>query len=56
MKDITIFLKKKEKKSDNMVMNATKNPSEDEKQKLVEYRKNFIKQKKMSYYNYKKVS
>ena len=38
VKDIKIFLKKK--KSDNMVVNDTK-ISEDENQKLVEYRKKY---------------
>ena len=35
VKDIKIFLKKKKKKNNNMVVNVTKNLSEDEKQKLV---------------------
>ena len=39
VQDIKIFRKKKKKKSDNMVVNVTKTLSEDEKQKLVEYRK-----------------
>ena len=39
VKDIKISLKKKKKKSNNMVVNDTKNLPEDEKQKLVEYRK-----------------
>ena len=33
--------RKKEKKSDSMVLNAKKDLSEDEKQKLVEYRKRY---------------
>ena len=36
VKDIKIFLKMENKKSDNMVLNSTKNFSEDEKQKLVD--------------------
>ena len=41
MKDTKVFLKKKKKtkKSNNMVVNNTKNLPEDEKQKLVEYKK-----------------
>ena len=38
--DIKIFLKRKKKRSNNMVINVAKNFWEDEKQKLVEYRKN----------------
>ena len=37
VKDIKIFIKKKKKKGNNMVVNVTKNLSEDEKNKLVEY-------------------
>ena len=43
VKDIKIFLKKK--KSDNMVVNDTK-ISEDENQKLVEYRKKYYRMRK----------
>ena len=32
-----------------------KNPSQNKKQKLIEYRKNIIKWEKMPYYNYKKL-
>ena len=39
VKNIKIFLKKKMKKSKNMVTNLTNHLSEDVKQKLVEYRK-----------------
>ena len=39
-KDIKVFLKKKKKKSGNRVMKIL---AYDEKQKLVEYRKNIIK-------------
>ena len=42
MKDIKIFLKKKR---GNMVVNVTK-ISEDEKQKLIEYRKKYKMRKK----------
>ena len=41
MKDIKMFLKRKKKKSDNMAVKVKKNLSEDEKQKLVEYRKKY---------------
>ena len=37
-KDVKILLKKKKKKGSNMVVNIKKNLSEDEKQKLLEYR------------------
>ena len=53
VKDIKVFLKKKKKRSDNMVVKDTK--SEDEKQKLVEYRKQYYKLKKTPYYNYKRL-
>ena len=46
MKDIKIFLRKKNKKSENMVVNVTKHLSEDEKQKLVEYRKKYYRMRK----------
>ena len=42
VKDIKIFRKKKKKISRNMVVNITKIFSEDEKQKLVEYRKKIL--------------
>ena len=45
MKDIKIFLKKKKKKKRN-VRECYKNPSEDEKQKLVEYRKKHFTMRK----------
>ena len=41
MKDIKIFLKKKKKKKQQYGRECYKNLSEDEKQKLVEYRKKF---------------
>ena len=40
VKDIKIFLKKKKKKSSNMVVNVTK--ISDEKSNLVEYRKKIL--------------
>ena len=36
-----MFIKRKNKKSDNMAVKVKKNLSEDEKQKLVEYRKKY---------------
>ena len=39
VKDIKMFLKKKKKKKQQYGPERYKNPSEDEKQKLVEYRK-----------------
>ena len=51
-KDIKIFLKKKKK---NSARKRYKNLSGDEKQKLVEYKKNIIERGRTLYYNYKKV-
>ena len=51
VKDIKIFLKKKKEKSNERY----KNLSENEKQKLIEYRENIIEREKRLYYNYKKV-
>ena len=51
MKDICLKKKKKQEYGPK----RCKNLSEDEKQKLVEYRKNIIEWDKMLYYNYKKV-
>ena len=55
VKDIKIFLKKKKEKSNNMVVNL-QNISEDEKKKLLEYRKkNYIMKILLLYKgNYKK--
>ena len=55
VKDIKLFSKKKKKKTDNMVVKDTKIPSEDEKQKMVEYRKKNRKWEKMASFNYKKL-
>ena len=63
VKGSKVFLKKKKKKSDNMVLNDTirrlyqkmKNLPEDEKQKLVEYRKRYYKMRKTPCYNYKEL-
>ena len=46
VKDIKIFIKKKKKKGNNMGMNVAKNLSEDEKNKLVEFRKKYYTMKK----------
>ena len=47
VKDIKIFLKKIKKKSNSIVMNNKyKNLPEDEKQKLLEYRKKYYKIRK----------
>ena len=46
VKDIKIFLKKKKKKINNMVVNVSKNLSKDEKQKLVKYRKEYYRMRK----------
>ena len=43
MKDIKIFLKKKKKKKQQYGLERYKNLSEDEKQKLVEYRKKYYR-------------
>ena len=55
MKDIKIFLKKKKKKSNNMVMNITKILQKIKKKNWLSTEKNIISEKKMLYYNYKKV-
>ena len=49
------FLKKKKEKKWQFVSEPYKNLPQDEKQKLVEYKKNIIKWGKMLYYNYKKL-
>ena len=55
LKDIKMFLKKKKKKSDNMVVNVTK-ISQMMKKSLFEYRKKRYRiRKKMLFYNYKKL-
>ena len=55
MKDIKIILIKKKKKKQQYGRERYKNLSENEKNKLVEYRKNITKREKMLYCNYKKV-
>ena len=55
LKDIKVFLKKKRKESGNIVVKERcKNLPEDEKQKLVDYRRKY-KMHKTPYYNYKKL-
>ena len=46
VKDIKVFLRKKKKVSDNMIVNDNKNLPEDEKRKLVQYRKKYYKMRK----------
>ena len=53
MKDVKIFLKKKIK-NQRYDHERYKNLAEDEKQKLVEYRKKIIELEKTPFYNYKK--
>ena len=43
VKGIKVFLKKKKEKSNNMVQKNKKDLLEDEKQKLIDYRKDNIK-------------
>ena len=50
-----MYIKKKKKKNRQCAPKHYKNLSENEKQKLVEYRKNNIEWEKMPYYNYKKL-
>ena len=54
VKDIKIFLKKKKKKKQQYGCEHYKNLSEDEKQRLVEYRRKYHGTRKMLHYNYKK--
>ena len=58
-KDIKIFLKKKKKKSHNMIANVTKvskkMKKKTTKKTLAEYKRNIVKWEKMFYYNYRKV-
>ena len=55
MKDIEIFRKKEKKKSNNMVVNLTKISREDNKNKLVEYRKKYYRMRKNTLLYCKKV-
>ena len=55
VEDIKLYLKKKTKKSDNIVMNITKISQKMKKNKLVEYRKKCNIKKKRFISNYKKV-
>ena len=52
MKDIKIFRKKKKEKKQQYGRKRYKNLLEDEQQKLVEYRKIYLKMKKGSFYNH----
>ena len=55
MKDIKIILIKKKKRKRQYGRERYKNLSENEKNKLVEYRKNIAKREKTLSFNYKKV-
>ena len=55
VKDIKIVLKKKKKKSDNMVVNVTKISQKMKNKSLLSIEKNIIKREKTLDYNYKKV-
>ena len=55
VKDIKIFLKKKNKKSNNMVVNVTKISQRRKNESLLSIEKNIIEWEKTPYYNYKKV-
>ena len=58
MKDIKVFLRKKRKKSVLYIKHISvrfRNLPEDEKQKLVEYKKDYKMRKEMLYYNHKKL-
>ena len=55
MKDTKIFLKKYRTKKRQYGPGRYKNLSQDEKQKLVKYRKKTSQDEKMSYYNYKNI-
>ena len=50
---ISVFLKKKKKRQYGR--ERYKNLSEDEKRKLIEYRKKYYKMKKIPYYSYEKL-
>ena len=54
VKDIEIFLKKKKKKSNNMVMNVTKIFQKIKNKSFLSIEKNITEWEKMSFYNYKK--
>ena len=51
--DIEIFQKKKKKRSVNMIVNDIKNLLEDEKQRLAEYIKSYLKYKNKHWLNVK---
>ena len=55
MKGVKIFLKKKKKRIDNMVMNVTKISQKIKKNKMIEYRKKYYRMINALYYNNKKV-
>ena len=55
LKDIKIFLRKKKKKSNNMVVNVTKISLEMKKINWLSIEKSIIELQKTLYYNYKKL-
>ena len=55
VKDIKIFLKKKKKKSGNMVVNVTKISQKMKNKSLLSKEKNIIEREKLLCYNYKNV-
>ena len=55
VKDIILFLEKKKKKSNNMIVNDTKIYPEIENKSLLNIGKNIIKWEKILYYTYKKL-
>ena len=52
MKYIKIFLRKKKKKNDNMVVSVTKISQKVENKSLLSIEKNILEQKKTLYYDY----
>ena len=55
VKEIKIFLRKKKKKSDNMVVNVTKISQKMKSKSLLSIEKNIMQKEKIPYYNYEKV-
>ena len=55
VKDIKIFLKKKKKKSNKMVVNVTKISQKMKNKSLLSIEKNIVEWEKALYFNYKKV-
>ena len=55
VKDIKIFLRKKKKKSGNIVVNNTNIYQKMKNKSLLSIEKNIIEWEETSYYNYKKI-